>query len=77
MNKLLLEEGFSKLYLLKGDAKLKYLDVLTQAEVWGKDHHNGYGMMSGQGSQPSQVLVIDSSPINRRVRTVRHINHYI
>lgn len=55
VNKLLLEEGFSKLYLVKGDAKLKYLDVLTQAEAWGKDHHNGlwFDEWTGKTTKPS------------------------
>lgn len=41
INQLLLEEGYSKLNLMKGDPKLKYLDALVQAEAWGRDHHNG------------------------------------
>jgi micrococcal nuclease len=41
VNELLLEEGYGKINLIKGDAKLKYLDRLEKAETWAHEHHHG------------------------------------
>lgn len=41
VNELLLEEGYGRVNLIKGDPKLKYLNRLQTAEAWGRDHHNG------------------------------------
>jgi len=37
----LLEEGYAKINLIQGEAKLKYLERFQKAEIWAKEHHNG------------------------------------
>lgn len=41
VNEELLKEGLAKVLIVKGEAKLKYIDRLNIAQTWGEEHHNG------------------------------------
>lgn len=41
VNEKLVEEGYARVNLIKGEPKLKYLEKLEKAQKWAKDHHNG------------------------------------
>lgn len=41
VNEALVERGYAKVNLIKGEAKPKYLDRLQKAEDWAKQSHDG------------------------------------
>jgi micrococcal nuclease len=41
VNEVLLKEGLAKVMIIKGEAKLKYIDRLKVAEEYGREHSNG------------------------------------
>ncbi|KKQ25555.1 MAG: Thermonuclease [Candidatus Roizmanbacteria bacterium GW2011_GWC2_37_13] len=41
VNEALVERGYAKVNLIKGEAKPKHLDRLKKAEDWARDHHDG------------------------------------
>lgn len=41
VNEILVERGYAKVNLMKGEAKPKYLDRLKKAEDWARQNHDG------------------------------------
>jgi len=41
VNEALIERGYAKIYLIKGEVKPKYLDRFKKAENWAREHHDG------------------------------------
>lgn len=41
VNEAMIERGYAKMSLMKGEAKLKYFDRLQKAEDWARQNHDG------------------------------------